>query len=98
MDKKQDIDVEIDEKAEQSQLQDLEHEEDTQDVDVDEQVDEQEDQDQSRADSAATGRVKGPTRERKEQPSLVREPGKSLLPHTRVQKIIKADKVCFIRL
>jgi DNA polymerase epsilon subunit 4 len=96
MDETQDIDVEIDKTAEQTQLQDLEHEEDTQDVD--EQVDEQEEQDQSRPDSAATGRVKGPTRDRKEQQSLVREPGKSLLPHTRVQKIIKADKVCFIRL
>lgn len=33
-------------------------------------------------------------RERKEPVALVREDGKSLLPFSRVQKIIKADKVC----
>jgi len=33
-------------------------------------------------------------RERKEPVVLVREVGKSLLPFARVQKIIKADKVC----
>jgi hypothetical protein len=94
MDETQDIDVEIEETAEQSQLHDLEQEEDAQDADEQEE----QDQERTRADSAATGRVKGPTRERKEQPPFVREPGKSLFPHTRVQKIIKADKVCFIRL
>lgn len=33
------------------------------------------------------------TREKRDLPALVREPGKSLLPFSRVQKIIKADKV-----
>jgi hypothetical protein len=33
-------------------------------------------------------------REKKEPVVLVREIGKSLLPFARVQKIIKADKVC----
>ena len=33
-------------------------------------------------------------RERKDPVVLVREAGKSLLPFARVQKIIKADKVC----
>jgi hypothetical protein len=36
-------------------------------------------------------------RERKEPLILVREVGKSLLPFARVQKIIKADKVCTAR-
>jgi hypothetical protein len=35
-------------------------------------------------------------RERKEPIVLVREIGKSLLPFARVQKIIKADKVCIL--
>lgn len=33
------------------------------------------------------------SRERKELATLVREPGRSLLPFSRVQKIIRADKV-----
>ena len=33
-------------------------------------------------------------RDRKDPGSLKREPGKSLLPFSKVQKIIKADKVC----
>lgn len=34
--------------------------------------------------------------QRKEAAPLKREPGKSLLPFSRVQKIIKADKVCWL--
>jgi hypothetical protein len=36
-------------------------------------------------------------REKKEPVVLVRESGKSLLPFARVQKIIKADKVCIVK-
>lgn len=43
------------------------------------------------ADSAPPAEAKK-KREKKEQQPLSREPGKSLFPHSRVQKIIKADK------
>ena len=52
-------------------------------------------------ENAASGSQQAPDaseakkkRERKTQPVLTREPGKSMFPISRVQKIIKADKVC----
>ena len=44
------------------------------------------------ADSAPAGEPKK-KRERREPQPFTREPGRSLFPHSRVQKIIKADRV-----
>ncbi len=43
-------------------------------------------------EDAAPARVKA--KKPKAPETLTREAGKSLLPHARVQKIMKADKVC----
>lgn len=45
---------------------------------------------------AAVTEVQPKKREKREPVELEREPGKSLLPFARVQKIIKADKVCLL--
>jgi len=45
------------------------------------------------ADPQPESKDAGKKREKRETVELVREPGKSLLPFARVQKIIKADRV-----
>jgi len=82
----------------QLESQDVNHQtEDTQPVDNDEEMGGVESNSEPLAAALETGKDKtGKKRQKKEPKEFVREPGKSLFPIARVQKIIKADKV-FIR-
>jgi len=70
----------------------------TQAVDEDEEMGEVESHSEPLAAALASGKTVTPAklpekRQKKEPMEFVREPGKSLFPIARVQKIIKADKV-----
>lgn len=85
------------EDATQLESQDVDHKTDkTQPVDEDEEMGEVESDSEPLAATLTTGKTlaKLPKQRQKKEPvEFVREPGKSLFPIARVQKIIKADKV-----
>lgn len=68
----------------------------TNDADLEDDEDQEMEAQESDTEPPATVQVQNKKREKREPVELEREPGKSLLPFSRVQKIIKADKVTFV--
>jgi len=77
----------------ETQILDTQDEVDTQEVDDQEMNDIQEESELEEAEPAAEVAIQSKKRAKREPAELQRDPGKSLLPFSKVQRIIKADKV-----
>lgn len=85
---------EIEEEEEEEEVGEAQEEavaEEAEEEEAEEEEEEEENLPQAGAEEIAPSKKK---RDRKDPGTLRREPGKSLLPFSKVQKIIKADKVC----